>query len=507
MDLNKGSGHDGISSLFLRECANNLAEPLCSLFSKCMGEGTYPDLFKIGQITPIHKSGPKNNVENYRGVCVLPNVSKVFEKLLNHQLRLIILPHISKNQHGFLPNRNIETNLMELTTLAQRAFEQHAQLDVYYSDISKAFDCVPTTRLIRKLKEFPLDNKTLRLTSSYLDNRSQYVKCNEEESESFDVSSGVGQGSVLGPLLFLSFFNDSDQNNNNDETSAFNFADDKKIAAIVKTSDDALKLQRAIDSFNTWCYNNELECNRSKCKIITFTQKRSPIIFDYQMNGHSIERVSEIRDLGVILDKKLTFKCHIEYVVSKAKAALQFVKRQSYLFDPDIIKILYALLVRSITDFACIIWSPHQRTYKSNIESIQKQILIYLNGDHLNRSNNNYVLPPYVERCNKFQFTTLARRRVNFAAIFVHAIIMGRYINPNLRSLMLLNTGIRTLRRPEFIRLKSSNTNSSIFSSFNNVCRAFNHAALYIDPTLSHREFREKLLALPDSAFGDFTKL
>lgn len=507
MDLNKGSGHDGISSIFLRECADILSDPLCKLYTMCMEKGIYPDLFKIGQITAIHKSGPRNDVTNHRGVCVLPNLSKVYEKLLNPQLRMIITPRISKTQHGFLSNRNIETNLMELTTLAHRAFDENAQLDVFYSDISKAFDCVDPSRLIRKLAKFPINNKTLRLLASYLDNRSQYVKCNNSKSGFFRVSSGVGQGSILGPLLFIAFFNDSDQHFDKDKIFPLNFADDKKIAAIIRRDEDTNTLQEAISQFIDWCSDNGLECNQSKCSIMTFTQKRTPIIHNYQMMGQPIKRVNEIRDLGVILDKKLNFNSHIEYAINKSKAALQLVKRQSYLYDSDVTKLLYTALVRSNIEFACAIWSPHHNTQKSNIESIQKQMLIYLNGDHLNRSNNNYRLSPYIDRCNNFGFTTLARRRVNLAVLFAHSVIMGRYINPNLRALMQLNTGIRTLRRPEFIRLKSSNTNTSIFSSFNNACRAFNHAALFIDPTLPHHEFRVKLLALPDTAFGDFTKL
>lgn len=201
---------------------------------------------------------------------------------------------------------------------------------------------------------------------------------------------------------------------------------------------------------------------------MTFTHKKTPIIYDYQMTGQTIERVNEIRDLGVILDKRLNFNAHIEYAINKSKAALQFVKRQSYMFDSNIIKILYSAHVRSNIEFGCSIWSPHQNTQKAHTESLQKQILIYLSGDHLNRSNNNYVLPPYTERCIKFGFSTLARRRVNYAVLFVHAIIMGKYINPELRSLMHLNsipdysvnTGVRTLRNPEFIRLRISRTNT-----------------------------------------------
>lgn len=508
MNINKGSGHDGISSIFLRECAEVLSGPLCDIYSRSLSDATYPDLFKIGQITAIFKSGSKKNVENYRGVNVVPNLAKVFERLIYEQLKLIIPPHISSNQHGFLANRNIESNLMEMTTHIHAAFEQNAQLDVFYADISKAFDCVDTDLLVRKLAKYRLSNHTLRFFTSYLNDRQQYVKCNESHSDMFSVPSGVGQGTILGPLLFLVMFDDSDDTDNEDDVVSLNFADDKKRAKVIKCLDDAHALQRSINKFVAWCDKNSLKLNLSKCKIITFTRKKSPINFNYTINGEIIERVHEIRDLGVILDKKLTFNSHIECAVNKTKIALQFVKRQSYFFDTEITKILYYALVRSNIEFASVIWSPYHDTHRKTVESIQKQMLIYLNCDHIRViEDNNYALAPYAERCLKFNLTSLIRRRVNACALFIHAIISGKINSPQLRSLISLNEGSRTLRRPEFIRIKFSRTESTTYSSFNNACHIFNHVALFVDPTLPHFNFRQQLLALPDQYFGPWTKL
>lgn len=507
MDISKGSGYDGVSSIFLRECAEILAEPLSVIYSRSIRDGTYPDRFKIGQITPIFKSGHKNDVENYRGVSVLPNMAKVFEKLMYRQLKLIIPPRISTNQHGFLTNRNIETNLMEMSIHIHNAFEQNAQLDVFYADISKAFDCVDPDLLIRKLANYPLSNETLRFFVSYLSNRKQYVKCNDAKSDLFNVASGVGQGTILGPLFFLVMFDDSDDHDNGEELISLNFADDKKKAKLIKSISDAVQLQQSIDKFSIWCVENGLKINLSKCQVITFTNKKSPIVFDYKINGHSIKRVTGIRDLGVILDKKLNFNTHLEYTINKTKTALQFVKRQSYFFDTDVTKILYFALVRSNIEFACAIWSPFHETHRTKLESIQRQMVIYLNGDHLKRDENNYVLEPYTQRCKKFDLVSLIRRRVNASALFIHAIIIGKINSPLLRSSMVLNEGVRSLRKPEFIRLKASRTDTSTHSSFNNACYIFNHAALFLDPTLPHHEFRKKLIELPDSAFGPWTKI
>lgn len=126
MDLNKGSGHDNVPSIFLRQCAEVLCQPLAMIFSRSFSDGCYPEQFKMGQITPIYKSGKKSDATNYRGVNVLPNLAKVFERAVYCQMKMIIAPRISKTQHGFLANRNIESNLMELSTLVHDAFEKGA---------------------------------------------------------------------------------------------------------------------------------------------------------------------------------------------------------------------------------------------------------------------------------------------------------------------------------------------------------------------------------------------
>ena len=168
---------------------------------------------------------------------------------------------------------------------------------------------------------------------------------------------------------------------------------------------------------------------------------------------------------------------------------------------------LYTSLVRSNLEFASSIWLPHHVTHIKSIESTQKQMLIFMNGDHIDRSQNNYVLRPYIDRCNDAEINTLRRRHVNAAVMFIHAIISGRFNSKNLRSQMDLNRGIRTLRNPEFIRLKYANSDASTYSPFNNACRIFNHAALFIDPTIPQLEFKRKLIQLPDTAFGNWTKI
>lgn len=504
MDVNKGSGFDGVASLFLRECAAELADPLAVLFSTSLHHAYYPAAFKIGQLTPIYKSGARKDMNNYRGVNSMPNVAKVFDKVIRDQLRLITNPRISTSQHGFVSGRNIETNLLEHTTRIHQAFSCHSQLDVFYSDVSKAFDHVDESLQIRKLARFPLSNRSLLWFRSYLSDRQQYVQVGRARSRRLLVTSGTGQGSVNGPSLFIVFFDDSDPLMY--EIVSLNFADDKKLSKRIDCVEDAMKLQEGIDWFMNWCKENKLQVNRDKCKVMTFTRKRDPIVFNYTIDGEPIKRVEENVDLGVTFDKALTFRSHYEYMTKRANATSKFVKRQSRFFGKETIKIIYQLLVRSILEFSALIWSPNYMVHRKSIESVQKQMVLFLLDDadpHVRyEETGSYALTPYSDRCTDLGITTLVRRRVNAIVLFVHSIITGRYRSPCLRAMMVLNDGTRILRNPNFIKLRTHDD-----SPFNVACRLFNIAAVNIDPTLTHNRFRTELLKLPDDLFDEWTKV
>lgn len=291
----------------------------------------------------------------------------------------------------------------------------------------------------------------------------------------------------------------------NGPTKAFNFADDKKIAYIVKEPSDCIQLQKAIDNLFIWANKNSLKFNKSKCAIMTFTHKRNPIVVDYYIDDEKIKRVDVVRDLGVIMDSKLSYSSHFEHIKQKSSLMLSFVKRTCRKkFNLDTAKLLYSSLVRSNLEFANIIWSPHTLQNINHIESVQKQAVIFLHQDYLNRSENDYVLSPYTVRCDELDLVPLVRRRINASILFLHKIISGRYNAPNIRNMLELNTGQRSLRNPQFIRIKYYHTEYGLFSSFNMACRAFNIATLFIDPTEDFLTFRRKLLSVPDDVFKNF---
>lgn len=508
IDTNKGSGFDRIPPTFIRNCANNLVEPLKLIYAQSLATNKYPKLWKIGQITPIHKSGNKNDMNNYRGVNVLSNFAKIFEQLIYNQLKFIIFPRISPNQHGFLPNRNINTNLMTLTSHILAAFEQKAQLDLFFGDIAAAFDAVNQKLLIRKIAKFPLSNNVLKWFTSYFEDRKQFVKIGNSLSNQFNVNSSVGQGSVLGPILFLIFFNDSDADINDIDAFILDFADDKKIGRIVKNDGDTKTLQNCINKFFMWCKKNGLNVNESKCKVMTFSNKKITIHADYYINNKIIERTDKIRDLGVIFDSKMSFIRHMEYIINKSKAMLSFVKRQCYkTFDIDVAKLLYFALVRSNLEFASQIWMPFHTNHKKSIESVQKNLVKFIHNDNsAHNPRNEYELRPYVDRCAELNIQTLVRRRINCSIYFIHDIITGKIKSENLREEIQFTTLTRSTRHWQFIRLSKCRLDISDNSPFRTACRLYNLAALFVDTTIPRSQFRRKIMLLPDNIFLDYAR-
>lgn len=470
IDIDKGSGPDKISPILLKNCAVSLSFPLLNVFNQSLSTGIFPTRWKTSYITPIFKSGSRSNVENYRGVAILPTIGKLFEAIVTTVLTGKFNSIISKKQHGFMKRRSTTTNLVEFVSHATSVIESKHQLDVIYTDFQKAFDRVKHSILLCKLNKMGVHSSLLAWISSYLSGRSQFVKLANWTSRTFNVTSGVPQGSHLGPLLFILFMEDATKVF---ASSAYlMYADDLKIFKVIKNVLDASALQRDLNRFLQWCENNQLYLNPKKCNVISFARKRSTILFNYSIEDVALTRVKVIKDLGVHLDEKLTFSKHVDYIIAKSYSMLGFIMRTCSRFkNIKSLKSVYFAHVRSYLEYASVVWHPYQDTLVNRIESIQKKFLMYALRRTVKR-DQNFKLPPYADRCELINIEPLARRRINACALFASDLLSGTLDAPLIARKIILNP--YPTQADDFLTVVDHRTKYGHHEPVNNICMQFN---------------------------------
>lgn len=467
IDLSKGAGPDGIPPIFIRLCASALVDPLTKIYNKSLTTGIFPHLWKVAKITPIHKSGDKKNIINYRPICILNWFAKIFESFVYEQIYTHINPLLNPNQHGFVSGKSTHTNLLVYTTYLCDSFVCGSQVDAIYTDFAKAFDRVNHSVLTIKAHQLGIHGNLLRWLASYLLNRSQLVALNGYESDPFIPLSGVPQGSNLGPLLFLMFVNDL---LNRIDSPCLAYADDIKIFRKVLTVEDCVKLQNDINVIIEWCERNRMSLNNSKCQIITFTKKRYPIKFNYMIGGSSLTRVFTVRDLGVLFDSALSFRPHYDHICKSANKMLTFILRVAKPFQNiKSFYMLYNSLVRSVVEYCSSVWCPIYQIHKDMIESVQKRFLRAMCVKYGLRSQ----LPEYSDRLIKFNMISLEKRRQISDLCMFHKIVNGSADASLLRN-VFMRVPSRSVRIPQLYCIPHSNNNVSSNNPISRMCRYYN---------------------------------
>lgn len=455
------SGPDGLPSIFVYNCSYNLVTPLHIIFNKCLSSGRFPAKWKFSNVTPIFKAGPRSDIVNYRPVCISNNFAKLFDYMLARAIRLYTDKVIIPQQHGFCQGRSTETNLFLFTTYIGRCLEDGSEVDCIYTDLKKAFDRVPIDLLLFKLRSYyNIGDPLLSCLKSYLSCRYQQVTVNGHCSQSFPVPSGVGQGSHLGPILFILFINDVYAAIK--YSRILLFADDCKIFMRVNSYSDQCCLQSDLSGFNDWCVKNGLELNIDKCKLMKFTRKKHPLSFDYKINNRVLEAVSLFKDLGVFVDTKLTFNVHINSIISRANKLLGFIYRSTKCFSNIRCKIiLFVSIVRPIIEYCSVIWSPSYTTHINRIERIQSKFIRAL----CFKSGIEYSSQYYDLHLSYFGLPRLSKRR-NYRDIMFLFKSLNQVINcPEVFNLFQLHTpSVHSLRRIPYLHIDYHRTNYGIHS-------------------------------------------
>lgn len=305
LKVSTSAGIDNINSKILKNTKEISKEILCLLFNQSLSTGAIPREWKVGKVIPIYKNGDRHSACNYRPI----SLTSVVCKLLEHIIFSHTISHLESNnffykhQYGFRRGYSCEQQLLEFSHDIHTNMEAGAQTDAIFLDFSKAFDRVPHARLIAKLSSLNLDSLTISWIRNFLSLRYQFTVCGNSKSKLSDVTSGVPQGSVLGPLLFFIYINDLPSNIS---SSLRLFADDCVLYRKIVTPHDSLILHQDLQAVNNWCLKWLMTLNTAKCKVMSFTRKHNLWDHPYTLGTEGISRASSYRYLGVHLTSNLS---------------------------------------------------------------------------------------------------------------------------------------------------------------------------------------------------------
>ena len=387
----KSCGPDGVHPLILNKLADTMCIPLSIIYRTSIFTGQVPTTWKEGVVTALFKKGKKSDPANYRAITLTSIVCKLLERIIVE----ILIKHLRKNnlqskwQHGFTMKKSTVTNLIEALNVWSEALSHNLPVDIIYLDYEKAFDKVPHQRLLLQLAKFGIGGNILQWIGDYLHERTQRVRINGSYSKTAPVLSGVPQGSVLGPALFLIFVADVTHIIQNFISL---YADDSKLFSYILDTDSTNhtqeSLQEDINHLCLWSDKMQMSFNVKKCHILHLGHrntrfnyslpkmsdiKKTSCSISYTYSFHPLEKVNSEKDLGVTIDDKLNFKLHISQKISKANSMLFLIKNYFQFLDADMFKLLYKSLVRPHLEYASPVWSPITKEEIKRIESIQRR--------------------------------------------------------------------------------------------------------------------------------------
>ena len=357
------------------------------------------------------------------------------------------------NQHGFRSKRSCETQLLGAVNDFTKALNSGEQIDALFLDFSKAFDKVPHERLCHKLSHYGINGHLLDWIKSFLTDRTQSVVIDGESSCPSTVLSGVPQGTVLAPLLFLIFINDITQDL---QCTVRLYADDILIYNIIHLPNDSEHLQQDLCTLQAWARRWQMEFNPTKCVHLTISNKHHIIEHNYYLFDHLIQKVSKAKYLGITFDEHLTWKNHIHNIRHKANSALAFLRRNINHCPISVRSHCYKSFVRPILEYASPIWAPHLQSDICAIEKIQRSAARYTMNNYSWRSSVTNML-------TSLNWPSLESRRTFCKLVMFYKIINCQMEVPSI-SLTSMSSVIRG--HSQRFRIPQARINSYLFSFY-----------------------------------------
>jgi hypothetical protein len=460
MNAHKSPGMDCIHPFVIKKCPSSFAAILSAIFSRSFVTSKVPDCWKRAQVTPIFKKGKRSIPSNYRAVSLTATPCRLMERIIRDGMMDKAIDHciITAAQHGFVLNKSTITNLLETVDIISESFNNGLHVLIVFLDFAKAFDMVCHESLCIKLKNCGFGTEIVNWISDFLTNRKQRVVIGDNIAEWKDVTSGVPQGSVLGPLLFVIYINDMPEVVKH---LIKLFADDSKLVATIRNVRDLETLQKDLDALTEWSKTWKMLFNVDKCKIMEFSRsgKRKYQDTEFLMGDprKALIHIDTERDLGVTLSSSLKFSKHINIQANKATGILGQLRRTFRHWNIDTFKTLYCAFVRPHLEYAAVVWSPSSKKDIRLLENVQRR------ATKLIPRIRNWN---YSDRLRVLGLTSLQDRRKRGDLIQLFKISNGfnvvKWVNPIPTSNSLLQTGPASAIRGHQRRLSGQNSTKCI---------------------------------------------
>ena len=479
LKTDKSPGPDKLPPKFLYEVRHELSEALTMIFNESIKTGEVPRDWRDAEVVPLFKKGNRNEPSNYRPVSLTCIFGKVMEKLIKDQL----LEHIYGNQimndsqHGFTKGRSCLTNLLDFFETVYEKLDRDRAVDIIYLDFAKAFDKVPHLRLSSKLEACGIEGNIHRWIKNWLFDRRQKVGIRGHYSDWIGVMSGVPQGSVLGPLLFLVYINDIDEGI---LSKLSKFADDTKLCREVKNEQDAKFLQADLQKLYQWSEDWQMLFNIDKCSIMHVGGKNRE--FKYEIGGKTLRSTEEERDLGVIVQRSMKPSRQCAEAAKKANKILGMISRNIVSRDREIILRLYKSLIRPHLEYCIQAWNPHLKKDIELLERVQHRATKMIKG--LRELS-------YEERLERCRLTTLEKRRVRGDLIETYKLITGKVAVPYNRFFTMSGNQGRRGHEYKLFKPRVGRWKAHCFST--RVVDTWNGLSKNVVSSISVNGFKEKL--------------
>ena len=468
LEITSSPGPDGIPAKILKECAEILAVPLGLMWRDSLRLKKVPEFYKMGYVTPLYKKGDRSSPKNYRPVTLTSHVAKLFERIVRSHM----VAHFEKNglfskkQHGFRAGRSCLTQLLGHIDWVLQTLCGEKDVDTVYLDYSRAFDKVDIRLLLAKMKRYGVHSDIVEWMESFLTGRTQKVVLDGSKSEIAIIISGVPQGSVLAPLLFLIFINDLEKEVK-DSILSF-FADDSRAAKDIATEDDMAKLQADLNRVMDWSTRNNMVLNEEKYELLSHRHNPGKDCQPLPMtgteyittSGTTITPSDSVRDLGITVCSDLSWRPHIVKVAKKGRCMAQWVFGVFSGRDRELMITTNKTLVRSQMEYCSPLWNPQGVTDIQLLESVQRGYTAKIAGmKDLN----------YWQRLKALDLMSLQRRRDRYAVIHMHKVYRG--LVPNETGVNFYQTSRHGVKAevPDLSRVKSKRISSLYGSSFGSV--------------------------------------